>query len=106
MASPPATSSSAASSCGRRPSSSSAAAPERFVTGSSPHALRKILLAWPLTEQRHFLEREVGIPLAVEPGTDPGDRRMDKLFPASGRARDVRDGLLALAERRGVERRF
>jgi len=76
-----------------------AAAPERFVTDSSPHALRKILLAWPLAEQRRFFEEEVGIPLALE-------AESGKLFPASDRARDVRDGLLALASRRGVERRF
>lgn len=76
-----------------------AAAPERFVTDSSPHTLRKILLAWPLAEQRRFFEEEVGIPLALE-------AESGKLFPASDRARDVRDGLLALAARRGVERRF
>jgi len=76
-----------------------AAAPERFVTDSSPHALRKILLAWPLAEQRRFFEEEVGIPLSLE-------AESGKLFPASDRARDVRDGLLALASRRGVERRF
>ncbi len=74
------------------------AAPERFVTDSSPHTLRKILLSWPLAEQRRFFEREVGVPLALEPS--------GKLFPASNRARDVRDGLLALALRHGVERRF
>jgi predicted Rossmann fold flavoprotein len=82
------------------------AAPERFVTASSPHTLRKILLSWPLAEQRRFFERAVGVPLALEPGTDPADPRTAKLFPAAGRAHDVRDGLLALAARRGVERRF
>ncbi|HET7509486.1 MAG TPA: FAD-dependent oxidoreductase, partial [Solirubrobacterales bacterium] len=75
------------------------AAPERFVTDSSPNTLRKILLSWPLAEQRRFFEAEVGIPLALE-------AESGKLFPASNRARDVRDGLLALAARRGVERRF
>jgi len=75
------------------------AAPERFVTDSSPHTLRRILLSWPLAEQRRFFEEEVGIPLALEPATG-------KLFPVSNRARDVRDGLLALAGRRGVEQRF
>ncbi len=48
----------------------------------------------------------MGIPLVVEPGTDPADPATAKLFPASSRARDVRDGLLGLALRRGVERRF
>lgn len=73
--------------------------PERFVTDSSPNTLRKILLSWPLAEQRRFFEEEVGIPLALE--TETG-----KLFPVSNRARDVRDGLVALAARRGVETRF
>jgi predicted Rossmann fold flavoprotein len=51
--------------------------------------------AWPLAEQVAFFEREVGIPLVEEPESA-------KLFPASHRARDVRDGLLALARRRGA----
>jgi hypothetical protein len=75
------------------------AAPERFVTDSSPNTLRKILLSWPLAEQRRFFEEEVGIPLALE-------AESGKLFPISNRARDVREGLLALAARHGVERRF
>ncbi len=75
------------------------AAPERFVTDSSPNTLRKILLSWPLAEQRRFFEDEVGVPLALE-------AESGKLFPVSNRARDVRDGLLALAARHGVERRF
>jgi predicted Rossmann fold flavoprotein len=73
--------------------------PARFVTESSPNTLRKMLLSWPLPEQREFFEREVGLRLALEPETG-------KLFPASNKARDVRDGLYALARRRGVEIRF
>jgi hypothetical protein len=69
------------------------------VTDSSPNTLKKILLSWPLAEQRRFFEEEVGIPLALEPETG-------KLFPASNRARDVRDGLYALARRKGVEIRY
>jgi predicted Rossmann fold flavoprotein len=72
--------------------------PTRFVTDSSPHTLKKILLSWPLAEQRHFFEAEVGIPLALEAETG-------KLFPVSNRARDVRDSLYALARRQGVELR-
>ena len=68
----------------------------RFVSDSSPNALRKIVRAWPLAEQIAFFEREVGTPLVEEPESA-------KLFPVSNRARDVRDGLLALAERRGVQ---
>jgi predicted Rossmann fold flavoprotein len=73
----------------------SALAPERFVSDSSPNTLRKMLLSWPLAEQRRFFEEEVGLPLALEPETG-------KLFPVSDRSRDVRDGLLRLAARRGV----
>jgi len=72
--------------------------PERFVTDSSPNTLRKMLRSWPLPEQRAFFEQEVGVPLALE-------AESGKLFPASNRARDVRDGLVALARRSGVELR-
>ena len=67
----------------------------RFVTDSSPHTLRNILRSWPLAEQIAFFERELGLPLVEE-------AESAKLFPASNRARDVRDGLLALAARRGA----
>jgi hypothetical protein len=67
----------------------------RFVTDSSPNTLRKILRSWPLAEQIAFFERELGMPLVEEAETG-------KLFPASNRARDVRDGLLALAAREGA----
>jgi predicted Rossmann fold flavoprotein len=67
----------------------------RFVTDSSANTLRKILRSWPLPEQIAFFERELELPLVEEEETG-------KLFPVSNRARDVRDGLLALAARRGV----
>jgi hypothetical protein len=67
----------------------------RFVTDSSPNTMRKILRSWPLPEQIAFFERELGMPLVEEEETA-------KLFPASNRARDVRDGLLALAARKGA----
>jgi predicted Rossmann fold flavoprotein len=67
----------------------------RFVTDSSPRSLRKILRTWPLAEQMAFFENDLRIPLAEEPETE-------KLFPQSNRARDVRDGLLAYARRRGA----
>ena len=67
----------------------------RFVTDSSPNTLRKILRSWPLEEQIAFFERELGLALVEE--VESG-----KLFPASNRARDVRDGLLSLAARRGA----
>jgi predicted Rossmann fold flavoprotein len=70
--------------------------PDRFVTSSSRHLLRGMLRAWPLVAQREFFERTAGIPLTLEKETG-------KVFPVSGRARDVRDGLIELARRRGVQ---
>src|SRR4051812_5765514 len=67
----------------------------RFVTDSSRNTLRNILRSWPLAEQVAFFERELGLALVEEKETA-------KLFPVSNRARDVRDGLLTLARRRGV----
>ncbi|HEX3158282.1 MAG TPA: aminoacetone oxidase family FAD-binding enzyme [Gemmatimonadaceae bacterium] len=68
----------------------------RFVTDSSPNTLRKLVRAWPLAEQIAFFERELGLPLVEEVESA-------KLFPASHRARDVRDGLLSLAAERGAQ---
>ncbi len=70
--------------------------PVCFVSESSSHILRRLLLSWPLEEQRAFFEHVVGVPLELEPETG-------KLFPASSRARDVRDSLVALARARGVQ---
>lgn len=67
----------------------------RFVTDSSPNTLRKIVRSWPLAEQIRFFDDELGLALVEEVETA-------KLFPASNRARDVRDGLLALAARLGA----
>lgn len=68
----------------------------RFVTESSPNVLRRILRSWPLASQVEFFERDLGIPLVHE-------EESLKLFPASHKARDVRDGLLQCAVREGVE---
>ncbi|HEY5219851.1 MAG TPA: aminoacetone oxidase family FAD-binding enzyme [Gemmatimonadaceae bacterium] len=67
----------------------------RFVTDSSPNLLSKMVRAWPLAEQRAFFERDLAIGLTEEPESR-------KVFPASHRARDVRDGLLAHAAANGV----
>lgn len=77
----------------------SATAPERFVTSSPPHVLRAMLRAWPLHEQRSFFEHDLNLPLALE-------EESGKLFPRSNRARDVRDALVAFAERSGARIRF
>ena len=68
----------------------------RFVTDSSMNSLRKILRGWPLREQISFFEKEIRLPLEREADTG-------KLFPASQRARDVRDGLLAEARAQGTK---
>lgn len=73
--------------------------PGQYVTASSPNTLKKMLLSWPLAEQRCFFEETLEIRLVLEPETG-------KLFPASNRAREVRDTLLAAARERGVEIRF
>ncbi len=71
----------------------------RFVTDSSPNTLRKIVRSWPLAQQRAFFEDDLGIPLVEEADAL-------KLFPASHKARDVRDGLLAHAKAKGVHLRM
>lgn len=73
--------------------------PDAFVTDSPTHLLRGLLRSWPLTAQRQFFEEEVGLPLALE-------AESGKLFPTSNKARDVRDGLVTLARRRGVDIHF
>ena len=67
----------------------------RFITDSSTNTLRKIVRSWPLQEQIAFFTQEAGLPLVEEVASG-------KLFPASHRARDVRDGLLGLAQQRGA----
>ena len=52
-----------------------------------------------IEEQRAFFEQELRIPLKLEEDTG-------KYFPVSDRARDIRDRLLACADRAGVEFRF
>ena len=70
--------------------------PARYVTASSANTMKKMLLAWPLAEQRAFFERTLQMPLGLEEETG-------KLFPISNRALDVRDRLRGLAEELGVE---
>ena len=73
--------------------------PRRFVTDSSRHTMNRLLTSWPIDGQRRFFEEDLGIPLAFEAETG-------KLFPASDRAREVRDGLITAARRAGAEFRF
>jgi predicted Rossmann fold flavoprotein len=73
--------------------------PDRFVTDSSRPLVRRMLRAWPLDHQRAFFESDLSIPLVLEADTG-------KFFPASGRARDVRDALVDRARELGVELQF
>jgi predicted Rossmann fold flavoprotein len=68
----------------------------RYVTDSSPNVMRKMVRAWPLAEQIAFFEDTLGIPLVEE-------TESVKLFPASHKARDVRDGLIDHARSSGVQ---
>src|SRR5262249_50640557 len=77
----------------------SISASNRFVTSSNQRILQSILKNWSLGDQRAFFERDLGIPLVIEPETG-------KLFPAADRARVVRDGLMEAARRLGVAFRF
>jgi flavin-dependent dehydrogenase len=77
----------------------SVATPRRYVTDSSPNTLRNLLMRWPLREQRAFFERELAMPLEVEPETG-------KLFPSSHKARDVRDGLVRRVHEAGARTWF
>jgi predicted Rossmann fold flavoprotein len=72
--------------------------PTQYVTASSANSLKKILLSWPLADQNRFIEQELQIPLALE-------EESGKLFPASNKARDVRDALVDEAKRCGVRMR-
>jgi predicted Rossmann fold flavoprotein len=76
-----------------------ALAPERFVTDSAPHLMRGMLRSWPLLQQRAFFESDLRVPLVLESETG-------KLFPASNRARDVRDALVAHARSLNVAFQF
>ncbi len=76
----------------------------RFVTDGSPRVLARVLASWPIEAQRAWFERSpadggLGVPLTLEPETG-------KLFPASNRAADVRDALVAAARRAGADLRF
>jgi predicted Rossmann fold flavoprotein len=73
----------------------SALSPSQYITDSSPNTLKKLLLSWPLADQRRFFEETLRIPLVLEPESG-------KLFPRSNRARDVRDGLVSQADNAGV----
>ena len=71
----------------------------RFVTDSSANSLRNMLRTWSLADQVRFFNERLKLDLTLE-------AESGKLFPRSNKARDVRDGLLALARQLGVTTRF
>jgi len=73
--------------------------PDRFVSDSPRALVRRLLRSWPLDAQLTWFERDLGIPLKFE--ADSG-----KYFPVSDRARDVRDRLIAKADRAGAQFRY
>ena len=73
--------------------------PDRFISDSPRPLVRRLLRSWPLDRQRAFFEDDLDLPLAFEEASG-------KYFPASNRARDVRDRLITHAGRHGVEFRF
>ncbi len=73
--------------------------PRRFVTDSPAPLVQRFLRSWPVRAQREFFERDVGVPLKLE-------AESRKWFPVSDRARDVRDGLVNLARKKGVTLQF
>jgi predicted Rossmann fold flavoprotein len=65
-----------------------------YHTSGSRHALRNVLLSWPLDEVRSFFERDLGVPLKAE--------ATGKLFPVSERPLDVVEALLGACARAGA----
>ncbi len=78
--------------CNVLPSQSSE---QDFFTSGSRNILRRLFRTWPLAEIEAFFERDLGIPLVLEPDTG-------KLFPASQSSKEVRDKLVAVVERAGA----
>src|SRR5262245_48048733 len=65
-----------------------------FHTSGSRHTLRNILFSWPLAPVREFFERDLGVPLRIEP--------TGKMFPVSERPLDVVEALLRECASAGV----
>ena len=65
-----------------------------FFSHSDAKAMAQVLARWPLPQVRAFFERDLRLPLR--------DEAADKVFPASGRADDVVQALLAGVAAAGV----
>jgi len=66
---------------------------ERDFSGGSPNVIRRILRAFPAPATLEWFERELGVPLKLEP--------TGKYFPVSDDAQTVLDALLAAVARTG-----
>ena len=66
-----------------------------FYSQSSKSELRAILRSWTLEQCKHWLEQDLGLQLASEPGTA-------KWFPVSNSAKEVRNRLVAACKEQGV----
>ena len=67
-----------------------------FHSQSSKSALRAIFRSWTLDQCKHWLEQDLGLQLASEPGTA-------KWFPVSNSAKEVRNRLVAACKEQGVK---
>ena len=66
-----------------------------FYSQSSKSALRAVFRSWTLDQCKHWLEQDLGLQLASEPGTA-------KWFPVSNSAKEVRNRLVAACKEQGV----
>ena len=67
-----------------------------FYSQSSKSALRAVFKSWSLDQCKHWLEQDLGLQLASEPGTA-------KWFPVSNSAKEVRNRLVAACKEQGVK---
>jgi predicted Rossmann fold flavoprotein len=84
--------------CNLLPSEARDPAEASFHTSGSRNVLKRLFKTWRLPQLQDFFRWELDLPLVEE---DDG-----KLFPESGKARDVRDALVAEAEGCGAEFRY
>lgn len=70
---------------------------EDFQSEGSAAAMRNVLFSWELERVRAFFEEDLGVPLVCESN--------GKLFPRSGRSKDVVEAFLSAIHRAGVDLR-
>src|SRR5436309_4953376 len=70
---------------------------ERDFRGGSPNVIRRVLRSFPVAATVEWFERDLGVPLKLEP--------TGKYFPVSDDAQTVLDALLGAVSRAGAELR-